>query len=229
MEQKQRDVVYGYVRLNYKETFIMDIIEIIYQFYLIKIDSNILNSNEKLSLLNLLFDALKKQTGNEEMKNIDTKLLYRASENDRSAEKFHDLCEGEGATITIIHNEHDHVFGGYTSKSWPKCDIGYTNWTWYEDSNAFLFMIRPKCKVFALKSNLSDEDKKGVIHACTGYGPIFGNGWDIYIGDKGNQHGGTPSSFTHTSQEMCGAKIEDQWHNYTYKILDYEVFSITTK
>ena len=77
--QRQRDTVYGYVRSNYTG-FITDIIEIIYQFYLIRIASNILNSNEEASLTNLLFDTLETQKENKNITSITTKLLYRASE-----------------------------------------------------------------------------------------------------------------------------------------------------
>ena len=221
MEQKQKDIVYGYVRLNYGESIIRDIIEIIYQFYLMKIDSNILNSNEQILLLNLLFDALREQPRNTHIKTIEMKLLYRASENEYSARKFREFCEGKGPTITIIHNEHNHVFGGYTSQSW-KWTSGFHS---YPDLNAFLFMIRPKCKYFGLKEN-SSHDK--VIYTTDGNGPTFGNGWDIYIGDKcRDQNGGVAHTFTQTSQEMCGGNVESEELNHMYKIFDYEVFSVT--
>ena len=43
------------------------------------------------------------------------KLLYGASENEYLASKFHDLCDGNGATITIIKSNFGNIFGGYTN------------------------------------------------------------------------------------------------------------------
>ena len=221
MEQRQKDAVYGYVRLEYGESFIKEIIGIIYQFYLIRIESNILNSEEKISLMDLLFNTLQKQEENQQMKSIDTKLLYRASEHAYDSRKFHELCDEKGATITIIHNEHNHIFGGYISKSWPK-EMG-----WLADSNAFLFMVRPKCKCFPLQKEYKNHYE--VIYSHSSYGPVFGAGCDIYIDDENNQQvggGGISCSFTQTSKEMCGGNVEHESHNHTYKVLDYEVFGI---
>ena len=139
MESRQRDTVYGYVRRNCTaQNMINDIIEIVYEYYLIRIASNILNAQEQASFLNVLWNALKQQKGNENIKSINTKLLYRASENEYSATKFHELCTDKGATITIIHNEYDHIFGGYVSKSWMKHEV--------DDPNAFLFFNQAKDK-----------------------------------------------------------------------------------
>ena len=45
-------------------------------------------------------------------------LLFRASEHESSlAEKFHELCDGKGPTITIIRSDYQKLFGGYASIS----------------------------------------------------------------------------------------------------------------
>ena len=75
MDAKQKCTVYGYVRMNYDgDNMIDDIINIIYQFYLIRIASNILTNEEAMAFMNLLFDNLRKQKGNENINTIDTKL-----------------------------------------------------------------------------------------------------------------------------------------------------------
>ena len=184
MALRQELAVYGWVRENYDATFLDDIINIIFSFYRLVLDTQILNQQEQELFLKLLFDTLTKQEMNKNMRSINTELLFRASEHKFDCNKFHENCHNKGATITIIHNEHDHIFGGYTSKSWQwKGNSVNNTWNWYGDSNAFLFMVRPKCKLFGLRANLSDRDKKMVIHICDDNGPIFGNGWDIYIGD----------------------------------------------
>ena len=207
MSQRQKDAVYGYVRLEYGDLFIKEIIDIIYEFYLLYIGSNILNSEEEESLINLLYDTIKSQKGYEKIKSIQTKLLFRASEHDYNSRKFHELCDGQGATVTIIHNEHDYIFGGYISESWPKI-LKYGE-KWSPDWNAFLFVIRPNCKCFELKEEHKNSDYKEVIYSDITYGPVFGEGCDIFITDRCHENkfnGGVPSSFTHTKQELYGGR-----------------------
>ena len=61
MEKRSKVVVYGWIRGNYKGIFLDDITDIIYQFHLIRINSNILSPTEQVSLFNLLFDQIKQQ------------------------------------------------------------------------------------------------------------------------------------------------------------------------
>ena len=49
----------------------------------------------------------------------DWKLCWRASEDGWHSKRFHFLCDGKGATITIV-KVGNYIFGGYTSISWGK-------------------------------------------------------------------------------------------------------------
>ena len=222
MAQRQLLAVHGYVRLHYHGQFITEIIDIIHEYYLIKIDSNILNSNEQISLINLLFDQLKKQKLDENIKGIDTKLLYRASEHKYNCKTFHELCDGKGATITIIHNEYDHIFGGYTNKSWP------AKYGSVPDPDAFLFMIRPSVELFECRKTYKNS---GMIYGGSSQGPVFGEGWDIYLwyGEATQTHGGggIPKSFAYKSSKLFGGPHMKESMNSHFEVLDYEVFSVT--
>lgn len=46
------------------------------------------------------------------------KLLYRASMDGFNAFKFHNQCDNQGATVTIIKCGDGIICGGYSSKSW---------------------------------------------------------------------------------------------------------------
>ncbi len=46
------------------------------------------------------------------------RLLYRASENDYTAESFHEYCDNKGPTLVIIKSDGGWLFGGYTTRSW---------------------------------------------------------------------------------------------------------------
>ena len=230
MEQRQKDSVFGYVRLNYNGIYPNDIIQIIFQFYLIRIHSEILNSKEQSSFLDLLYKELTKQKGKGNIKEINTKLLYRASEHDYSADVFHALCGDKGPTICIIHNEFDRVYGGYANVSWKDGQ------SIKDDPNAFLFSIRPSVKAYGL----TEEHKNGdqVIWSYPGYGPSFGGGSDMWVSDKCNQmvidgaqpnNGTSPISFNFKPGDLCGGTRTQGQNIHFCVVNDYEVFQISFK
>ena len=210
---RQKKTVYGFVRKRCDGLCIPEIIEIIFQFYLISIPSEILYENEQISLYNLLFETLKKQKEYANIKSIDAKLLYRASEHAFSADKFHECCDDKGANIVIIHNEYNYVFGGFTSKSWTNKDVQI------KDPNAFPFVVRPTIQAFGFKESQINGEK-----AVWGYkdcGPCL---CDIWISDECNTKkkaisGTLSQTFRHTVRELCGSDRH-------YKVREYEVFSV---
>lgn len=48
----------------------------------------------------------------------DMKLLYRASQHQFSISKFHQICDNEDNTFTIIKTEHGKHIGGFTPLKW---------------------------------------------------------------------------------------------------------------
>ena len=217
MEQKAIHTVYGYVRLNYTgDNMIGDIINIIYQYYVIKLASKILDSEEQLAFMNFLFDELSHQKENESIKSLGTDLLYRASDNKYRASKYHELCRDKGSTITIIHNEFDHVFGVYLSKSFTIANNGVV------DANAFVFSIRPNIKAYGFTSDKRRDEHNAVWHnGNDSYGPLFGPYSDIYIQDKCNER-------SHSGHKAYTWEFDTNvvFGGRTFKIKDYEVFSV---
>ena len=215
MEQDQLLAVSGWIRENFNQSFLDDLIQIVLAFYCLKLESSILSQDEKESLLNLLFDVLKKQEMHKNIRSMDTKLLFKASQHQFDNKKFHQFCDYKGPTITIIHNEHDHVFGGYLNKSREAEAESIA------DPNAFLFSVRPKIKHIALKESHKDGEKVIINHGD--YGPTFGRG-DIWISDKCDQSlwsFALQSSFEFEWQEIVGSDT-DCW----FKVKEYEVFSV---
>ena len=223
MDEFERDTVYGYVRQNYDGTLAEEIIEIIYKFYLVIISTNILSKPEQAWFMYLLFDRLSQQKQNKNMKFINLELLYRASDYENKYEKYAQLCYDKGPTITIIHNDANIIFGGYTSKSWPEVDDIFPV-EHAKDRNAFLFIVRPSMKCIEFR----DRYKKTGKEAITSYfknGPIFGAGWDVYIEfkeDGGIIGGSSPKAFKFKKEEIWGKEERDE-----YKVMDVELFSIT--
>lgn len=45
-------------------------------------------------------------------------LLYRASQHDFTAKKFHDICDGKTNTLTIVKTEFGRLAGGFCAIPW---------------------------------------------------------------------------------------------------------------
>lgn len=224
--QNQRDLVHGYVRLNCNhDNMVEDIINIIYEFYLIQIDSSILSSQESTELLDLLYKQLQKQDQHKDLKSIDAGLLFRASEYQFNAVAYHNACDGKTTLLTIIQNQHDKVFGGYAAipltveKPMSK----------RRDLNAFLFAIRPFVKCYEL---IEGPGKGGeAVYGYRNYGPIFGRGEDIFISDRCHKY--TDKSALGNGQTF-EIKVKDFYPNHdgSYKyfsVKEYEIFKLVLK
>ncbi|XP_062570005.1 interferon-induced protein 44-like [Saccostrea cucullata] len=99
-------------------------------------------------------------------------LLYKVSRDGGSAEKFHNLCDNKGPTVTVFYNTDNNVYGGYLSETWGGTD------QWCIDQKAFLFKLysvgewKPK-KFFS-------NGKSNNYYKSTNYGPLFANLWSFY-------------------------------------------------
>lgn len=216
MSQRQLLTVYGWIRGNYDGDFLDDIIDIIFTFYRLLLESKILTEPEIEGFINLLFDKVP----NENKKSLSTKLLFRASEHNYISKQFHTHCDNKGPTVTIIQNEHNYVFGGYTSKSWFTADSYSKN---VEDPTAFLFGIRPKIKYIPFKQ---DKTTDTAIWISSNRGPMFGGGADIGISNRCHisREGGWACShtFDYKTMDIVGDRL-------FFKIKEYEVFSISVE
>ena len=46
------------------------------------------------------------------------KLLFRGTRDGMNAQSFHNKCDNNGETITLIQNDKGNIFGGYASIPW---------------------------------------------------------------------------------------------------------------
>lgn len=199
------------------------------------IGCKMLTLSEDTAFYELLASKLKYDADGKEF-NIHRRkfnLLFRASDHNHSASKFHKKCDGHKETITIIKSNHGNLFGGYTSIKW-RLSGGYKS-----DKTAFLFLIRSKSEQCPKAFDLKENDS---AHSCAVYidpykGPSFGDGFDIKIGDKCNdllfymdkdQENGCytfkQGSYDHNN-ELCGGSRYDAKYCY-FRANDYEVFEI---
>ena len=217
MQTRQVHAVNGWIRENYGDDFLEDIVDIIFAYYRIIIESQILTETEKEDLMNLLVEKMPKSN----IKSIETKLLFRASEHDYDLKQFQQDCSDKGPTFTIIHNDSDHIFGGYVTIPWKKYEMAdkYRQ----PDPTAFLFTLRPKLRYIPFKNKSINTM---AIWMDRQYGPVFGNGADIAIRDKcnSNKHSFvTPKAFDFTRTEITGSEYQ------YFTVKEYEVFSIVAE
>ena len=64
------------------------------------------------------------------------RLLYKISRDGCSAQTFHQKCDGQGPTVTVLYNTNNTIFGGYLSQSWN------SNGGYIVDDSAFLFRLQ---------------------------------------------------------------------------------------
>lgn len=222
MEHKQRDTVYGYVRMNYVgQNMANDIIQIIFTYYLIILDSVILTNPADIdafySLLSPKLSSILNKDDHDKFR-----LLYRNSKDGNSVESFHKHCDGHTNTVTLVQSNHGNIFGGFTTKDWKH---GYGNSGWTIDNQSFLFRIKSKFndppKIFDVKNGFSS------LYIEDSYGPTFG--YDLVL--QGSSYNKTyselGSGYQGTGNELCGGDTKDtNMKQHDFEFIEYEVFAV---
>lgn len=106
-------------------------------------------------------------------------LVYRASRDGASNGTFHSKCDGKARLLSIIHAKTATgplcVFGGFTS-------VGFSNngtSRYIRDPQAFIFTLRNPHTFGPTIYQCTGLDN--AIHYNSGYGPVFGGGYDIKV------------------------------------------------
>ena len=217
-------ILCAYINAHSHKRIPSDIINIIYSFYSIKMISNIMSIKENFSFMDLLFNRFKQQSIN--IKSIHTKLLYRASDHFRWIFNAYDLFDDEAPTITIIYNEHGHIFAGYTSISWNQDKQTFL--TKETDPNAFLFIFRPIIKCFEYNGDNKNhqQHQDGINCLIDNYGLTFGTGLDIQIDNDMVMEYGMKGRDNPVSFEFCASEMFGCMNNVHFNVLNFEVFSV---
>ena len=75
-------------------------------------------------------------------------------------------------------------------------------------SNAFIFSLRNKEGLGPFKSNVTNPSQ--AIYRSSGSGPVFGNGWDIYIADNANSNTNSYSDFGEYKDYFVPSGVQDK-------------------
>lgn len=100
-------------------------------------------------------------------KSCQFELLYKISRDGCCSDTFHDICDGEGPTVTILYCTDNTVYGGFLSQSWT------SSGNYIDDPNAFLFILSHQSVQNPRKFPLTDHTKAAFAHKQ--FGPTFGD------------------------------------------------------
>ncbi|CAB5364854.1 unnamed protein product [Rhizophagus irregularis] len=101
-------------------------------------------------------------------------LLLRGTRDGFDASKFHQLCDGTGATISFarIQNSNKQIIGGYNPLDW------YQNSAYAITNDSFLFNITNIDSLNSAQISRCNNSSYAVYYHPN-YGPTFGNGHDL--------------------------------------------------
>ena len=87
---------------------------------------------------------------------------------------------------------------------YPESSGGHTS-----TSNAFIFSLRNKEGLEPFKSMVAHPSV--AIYRYSGYGPTFGNGYDIYISNNANSNTGSYTDFGQHNDYSVPSGVQDQY------------------
>ena len=154
------------------------------------------------------------------------RLLYKISRDGCSAQTFHQKCDGQGPTVTVLYNTNNTIFGGYLSQSWNSSGV------WINDPSAFLFRLQYNGSSNPLKFAVSQAVHAGYGHS--NYGPTFGVGHSLHtfsgtINKSGNYF--PLNGYVHSigNSYYLNGQNSSTITNDSLQVTDLEVYSVIGK
>jgi len=143
-------------------------------------------------------------------------VLYIATRDGDSSTNFHNACDDEGPTVTIVESTTGAVFGGYSDLSWG------TQGSYATTTNSFLFRVRPAMTQY----KVTDGKEQYAVYRHSGHGPNFGGGHDMYIasGATGNTNSYTNGGHSYSFPSYPNYQLADGQKNFQVK--EYSVLKV---
>ena len=165
-----------------------------------------------------LMGKIKEWIGNKKLE-----LIYRGTRDGMTNKNFFEKCENKGKTLTIIKNDKNNIFGGYSSISFQNNSNGAQN-----APDSFIFTLINMHNTEPTK--FPSKKNGGEIHYDINYGPCFGSGWDIGLyGDFLNRGGWSyfPANYNDTlgkGNSIFTGNLDS--NNKDLKIKEIEIFKV---
>lgn len=129
--------------------------------------------------------------------------------NGGNASAFHKLCDNKGPTLVIVRVG-SYIFGGYTGVSWSNDRCGYKY-----SPTAFLFSLvnKPGWEPMKMPQRGDGTSPVESIYACDRYGPVFGKGFDLKIGDDAEFNRNSLANIGWTFKPPIGSSYSTSFAN----------------
>ncbi len=148
-------------------------------------------------------------------------LLYRASRDGWDASDFHGMCNGKGATVTVVKSSGGYIFGGYTDVAWGESK------SWKTSIASFLFSLKDHAGIGPVKMPIKSGKTVHAVQHCSSYGPAFGGGHDLCVDSNANANNSSYCKVGHTYQRPSNTNdphFLTGSRNFT--VSEYEVFLV---
>jgi len=179
----------------------------------VEMDTMILqNETEECQLMEWLSEVSEKKP----------KLIYRASQDGWDVFNFHQKCDHQGPTVTIVLTTDGRIFGGYSDKAWSSSSN-----TSMSSHVSFLFALSPD----TIYIPLSGKGNLWAVYHSESYGPTFGDGYQLHISSNANTNDDSYSNFLALEKTTYALPdgITDPYFlagTRNFQIDNYEVFSV---
>ena len=154
-------------------------------------------------------------------------LLYSATRDGCVASIFHQKCDNQGPTLTVLYNPQGSVYGGYIGQSWNNSS------TFTTDTTAFLFQLKfsgnkQRTKFPVVNSNTA-------IQYSSSHGPLFGGVFHTFSGTINASNGVFALNGTvylndvdyKTSTASPKVKSWNDINNGNMNVTELEVYKVT--
>ena len=151
-------------------------------------------------------------------------LLYSITRDGCSNTMFHQKCDNQGPTVTLLYNQQGSIYGGFTKLSWTS-----RGGPWGNDSTAFMFRLQYNGSENVIQ--FPCQNASNAIYMHSSYGPTFGSGNDLLtftgtINKTGGYYplnGGMSMNNAYSSQGIGMNQI----NNGTMNVTELEVYRVS--
>jgi len=150
-------------------------------------------------------------------------LIYRGTRDGGTSKNFHDKCDNQGQTISLLKTENS-VFGGYSPISWS------TDGNWHTSSDCFIFTLINVHMTEQTKFPFKNKDQYSVYHHSNN-GPWFGGSFDLGVQYPDFFNKNSYAGFPYSYQDVIGkgkSIFAGDLNNSTvnFKLKEIEVFKL---
>lgn len=140
--------------------------------------------------------------------------MYRGTDHGFGAASFHDKCDGNIKTLTIIKTISGYIFGGYTEAEWS------SNQCYSCDSNTFLFSLTNAKNI---TKKIICSQPQNAIFSNPAVGPVFGCN-NLVISDHSNLNNNSCYNLSNNFIENAYPKLFE-WNHSSFQTLEIEIYS----